>query len=145
METLNYHQLLKKISIVCNHKKTGLHEPIFSSDDIKSVNQSLYSSLVSSSAGMVSEFERNLKKYVKSKYCIATINGTAALHISLLIVGVKKNDEVLVPPFSFVSTANSILYCNAIPHFVDINTDNLGIDTKKLNSYLKSICKKKTV
>ena len=143
METLNYHQLLKKISIVCNHKKTGLHEPIFSSDDIKSVNQSLYSSLVSSSAGMVSEFERNLKKYVKSKYCIATINGTAALHISLLIVGVKKNDEVLVPPFSFVSTANSILYCNAIPHFVDINTDNLGIDTKKLNSYLKSICKKK--
>ena len=58
-------------------------------------------------------------------------------------MGVKKNDEVLVPPFSFVSTANSILYCNAIPHFVDINSDNLGIDTKKLNSYLKSICKKK--
>ncbi len=143
MKTLNHNHLIKKISSVCNFKKTGLHEPVFSNDDIKSVNKSLYSSMVSSSAGMVQVFEKNIKRYVKSNYCIATINGTAALHVSLLIVGVKKNDEVLVPPFSFVSTANSILYCNAIPHFIDINKKNLGIDVEKLELYLKSICKKK--
>ena len=143
MKALNHNHLIKRISSVCNHKQTGLHEPVFTNDEIKSVNKSLHSSMVSTSGGMVHEFEKNVKKYVNSKHCIATINGTAALHISLLIVGVKKDDEVLVPPFSFVSTANSILYCNAIPHFIDVNKNNLGVDTEKLYLYLKSICKKK--
>ena len=98
--------------------------------------------MVSTTGGVVDKFEKKLKNFVKSKHCIATINGTSALHISLLLVGVKRNDEVLVPPFSFVATANSILYCDAIPHFVDINEKNLGIDPDKLYKYLKSICKK---
>ncbi len=142
MKTKDLNNLVNKIYKICNFKKTGLHEPVFSQEEIKSLKKSIQSTMVSTTGGVVDKFEKKLKNFVKSKHCIATINGTSALHISLLLVGVKRNDEVLVPPFSFVATANSILYCDAIPHFVDINEKNLGIDPDKLYKYLKSICKK---
>ena len=67
------------------------------------------------------------------------MNGTAALHISLLLCGVQKDDEVLIPGLTFVATANAVSYCGAIPHFVDAEEDTLGIDPLKLEDYLSSI------
>ena len=64
--------------------------------------------------------------------------------LSLLAAGVKKNDEVLVSGTSFVSSANSIIYCDATPHFVDIESKTFGIDTNKLQKYLEKITKLKT-
>jgi perosamine synthetase len=68
------------------------------------------------------------------------VNGTAALHISLILAGVKKNSEVLVPGLTFVATANAVCYASAIPHFVDSEEETFGICPQKLDSYLSDIC-----
>jgi perosamine synthetase len=68
------------------------------------------------------------------------VNGTAALHISLILTGVKKNSEVLVPGLTFAATANAVCYAGAIPHFVDSEEETLGICPKKLDNYLADAC-----
>lgn len=67
------------------------------------------------------------------------VNGTAALHVSLLLSGVKHKDEVIVPGLTFAATANAISYCGAIPHFVDSEEHSFGVDPIKLEDYLSSI------
>ena len=84
-------------------------------------------------------FEQEIAKYTGAKRAVAVVNGTAALHISLLLAGVKRNEEVIVPGLTFVATANAVTYCGAIPHFVDAEEDSLGIDPLKLEDYLSSI------
>jgi perosamine synthetase len=80
------------------------------------------------------EFESILSEYIGS-YVVATNTGTAALHLALLLSGVKAHDYVLCPSISYVSTANSILYCNASPEFMDAG-DDLNVDIDKLERYL---------
>ena len=72
------------------------------------------------------------------------MNGTSGLHLSLLVAGVKSNEEVLIPSLSFVATANAVHYIGAIPHFVDINKDNLGMCHKSLQRRLENIAEKKS-
>ena len=77
--------------------------------------------------------------YAGSKYAVAVVNGTAALHIALILAGVQAGDEVLVPTLTFVATANAVAYCGAFPHFVDSEIETLGIDTERLRDYLAQI------
>jgi aminotransferase in exopolysaccharide biosynthesis len=91
---------------------------------------------VSSVGKFVDRFEHDLAQYTGAKYVVATVNGTAALHIALKLAGVMQDDEVLVPALTFVATANAVAYCNATPHFVDSEESTLGIDVAKLRSYL---------
>jgi aminotransferase in exopolysaccharide biosynthesis len=91
---------------------------------------------VSSIGKFVDQFESSVSEYTGAKYVVSVVNGTAALQIALKLVGVKSGDEVLVPALSFVATANAVSYLGAIPHFVDSETDTLGIDVEKLRSYL---------
>ena len=87
-------------------------------------------------------FEKKIKKLTKSKYVIATINGTSALHIALKLAGVSKNDEVLIPSLNFIASTNATLYCGGI-HFIDMK-NNLRVDIKKLDDYLmNNTCKVK--
>ena len=85
------------------------------------------------------KFESNFAKYTKSKYAIAVSNCTAALHLSLKSMGIKQNDEVIIPDLTFVADANAILACNAKPVLVDINKDNFFISP---SSVKKAITKK---
>jgi len=130
-------------TIICIIKKTinkteaVLHEPIIDEADLISVAQTLKSGYVSSVGQSINKFEKNLSEYTKANYVVAMNSGTSALHIALLVNGVCPNDEILLPALTFVATANSILYCNAIPHFIDSNIENLGIDNRKLLDYLK--------
>ena len=64
-------------------------------------------------------FEETLRKYVKSKYVLATINGSAAMQIAMIAAGIKGNDEILMPSFNYISNANAANNCGAIPHFID--------------------------
>jgi perosamine synthetase len=86
----------------------------------------------------VDRFEQEITKYTGAKRAVAVVNGTAALHVSLLLAGVKRNEEVLVPGLTFVATANAVTYCGAIPHFVDSEESTLGVDPHKLEDYLSS-------
>ncbi|MCV0393564.1 MAG: DegT/DnrJ/EryC1/StrS family aminotransferase [Nitrosopumilus sp.] len=76
----------------------------------------------------IEKFEKKLANYVGSKFCVTFNSGTSALHASLLSIGLKSNEEVLVPSFTFVATANSVLMAGGIPHFVDIEKEKFGLD-----------------
>jgi aminotransferase in exopolysaccharide biosynthesis len=76
-----------------------------------------------------------------SKYAIATVNGTAALHVSLKLVGVKSDDEVITQPLSFVATANTIRYCDAHPLFLDIDPATLSLSAKSVEKFLNQNCR----
>jgi perosamine synthetase len=80
----------------------------------------------------VRDFESNLKEYLRAKHVIAVNSGTAALHAALLAAGVKQGDEVLLPSFTFVATANSVIAAGAKPIFVDINREDYTIDVSDL-------------
>jgi perosamine synthetase len=73
------------------------------------------------------------------KHAVAVVNGTAALHAGMLIVGVRPGDEVIIPALTFVATANAVAHCAAIPHFADSEERTLGIDAAKLERYLSNV------
>lgn len=116
-----------------------LHTPSFEGNEWKYVKECLDTGWVSSVGKFVDQFEVNLAEYTGSKYCIATANGTLALHAALLLAGVKENDEVLIPDLTFVATANAVSYIRAVPHFVDVTLDTLGVDPIALHRWLTEI------
>jgi len=132
-------KILNAIKKVHHDQAAALHEPIFLGNEWSYLKECLDSTYVSSVGKYVDEFEIQLSKYTNSKFVIATVNGTAALHITLILAGLKANQEVLVPTLTFIATANAVGYCNAIPHFVDVEEKTLGIDTLKLYEYLKGV------
>ena len=137
-------KILKKLKKVINSKEsTPLHIPIFEGNEIDYVTDCIKSNFVSSVGEYVNKFENAISKYTGVKYAILTSNGTSALHISLLLVGVKRNDEILMPAMTFIATANAVSYIGAIPHFVDVDEKTLGIDSEKLDEYLSQICEMK--
>ena len=119
-----------------------LHEPTFDGNEAKYVQDCIESTYVSSVGKYVDQFEIELAKYTGAKYAVSLVNGTSALHLALKLAGVKAGDEVLIQAFNFVGAANAITYCGAVPHFVDIENENLGIDPIKLQNYLSEISKK---
>jgi len=117
----------------------SLHEPTIAAREKELVNDCLDSGFVSSVGQYVALFEQQLADFLGVRHVVAVVNGTAALHVSLLLAGVGKSDEVIVPTLSFIATANAVSYCGAIPHFVDSNELSLGLDTAKLEGYLADI------
>jgi len=117
-----------------------LHEPVFIGNEKKYVNECIDSTFVSSVGEFVEKVEKEFAKYVKSKYAIAVVNGTSALHIALEVIGVKNNTEVITQPLSFIATANAIKYCKADPIFLDVDLDTLGLSPKALKDFLEKNC-----
>jgi len=132
-------QVTKAVRNVVGNGPIKLHEPSFTGNEMKYVEDCINSTYVSSVGKYVDQFEIELSKYTGANYAISLINGTAALHLALKLAGVNQGDEVLVQAFTFVATANAISYCGAIPHFVDTEKENLGIDPVKLQDYLAEI------
>lgn len=121
-----------------------LHEPTMNGNEVKYVTECVESGWVSSVGSYVNLFEERLATYTGAKYAIAVNNGTAALHVSLRLAGVTKNDEVLIPSLTFVATANAIRYLDAIPHFIDVSESDLTVDTQKLSMYLEKTVVKRS-
>ena len=117
----------------------GLHEPVFQAHEWDYVKECLDTGWVSSVGKYVDRFELELAEFTGVKRAVAVVNGTSALHICLLLAGVKQHDEVIIPSLTFIATANAVSYCNAVPHFVDSEEKTLGIDPHKLKDYLSDI------
>lgn len=117
----------------------ALHEPEFAGNEWKYVKECLDTGWVSSVGKFVDEFERMLAEFNDVKHAVAVVNGTAAQHIALLAAGVRPGDEVIVPAFSFVATANAVSHCGAVPHFVDSSFDTLGMDPQALADHLSNM------
>ena len=106
-------------------------------EDIKAVVDVLKSDFLTQGP-KVEEFESEFAKYVGSKYAIAVSNGTAALHLSALALGVKKGTKVITTPLSFVATSNCIEYCGGEVEFCDINPDTLCLDIDLVREKLEN-------
>ena len=118
--------------------KFPAYEPWISKDDKKIVDKALSQSMLTLGP-QLEKFESNFCKYSNSKYAIAVSNCTAALHLSLMALGIKKNDEVIIPDLTFVADANAILACNAKPVIADINKENFFLSISNIK---KNITKK---
>lgn len=116
-----------------------LHEPLFAGNEWGYVKECIDSGWVSSVGSFVDRFEQDLADYTGVKRAVAVVNGTAALHICLILAGVKAGDEVLIPTLTFIATANAVSYCGAVPHFVDSEERTLGLAPQKLALYLEQI------
>ncbi|MBU5253546.1 LegC family aminotransferase [Lysinibacillus capsici] len=116
-----------------------LHEPTFNEKEVEYVTDCIETGWVSSVGAYVTRFEEDLAKFVGVKRAVAVVNGTASLHIALKAVGVEAQDEVLMPSLTFIATANAVSYLQAVPHFVDVNEETLGVDPVKLEQYLVQI------
>ncbi len=95
---------------------------------------------VSSVGPFVERFEHDLKTYIGAPFSVATVNGTAALHIALLVAGVKLNDQVIVPALTFIAPANAVRYVNAYPVFIDVEPNHGQIDIQKLTNFIENEC-----
>ena len=117
-----------------------LHEPRFFGNEKKYLNECIDSTFVSSVGKFVDMFEQKIAEFTGAKYAVTTTNGTAALHISLLLSGVEHGDEVMTQPLTFIATCNAISYCNADPVFIDVDLDTLGLSPTALKEFLKDNC-----
>lgn len=129
-------QVVNALRDVCGAGPLALHEPRFSGKEWEYLKTCLDSTFVSSVGEYVDRFEVDLAAYTGAKHAIAVVNGTAALHVALLLAGVKQGDEVLLPALTFVATANAVSYCGAIPHLVDSDEATLGVDPVALRTWL---------
>ena len=118
--------------------KFPAYEPWISDEDKKIVKKTLTQSMLTLGP-QLEKFENDFCKYSKAKYAIAVSNCTAALHLSLMALGIKKDDEVIIPDLTFVADANAILACNAKPVIVDINKENFFLSISNIK---KNITKK---
>jgi perosamine synthetase len=131
-----YENTVKFIKSLYGNKFIPLHEPRFMGNEKKYLNDCIDSTFVSSVGKYVDKFEEMICEYTGSKYAVAVTNGTAALHMSLILADVKENDEVLTQALTFVATANAISYTGAEPVFLDSASDNLGLCPDDLRLFL---------
>jgi len=121
----------------------ALHEPEFGGREWDYVKECIDTGWVSSVGSYVDRFERDLSAITGARHAVATANGTAALHICLLLAGVAAGDEVLMPALTFIATANAVSYAQATPHFVDSEERSLGVDARALDAYLGEIAERR--
>jgi aminotransferase in exopolysaccharide biosynthesis len=119
-----------------------LHAPVFAGNERAYVQSTIESTFVSSVGAYVNQFERMLAEFTGAKHVIATTNGTTALHMSLLLAGVRPGDLVITQSLSFVATANAIAHASAVPAFVDVELDTLGMSPDALQAFLERECER---
>jgi perosamine synthetase len=135
----NLDDFIGRIRQVTGPSTGGLHEPSFQGNEKKYLAECIDSGYVSSVGAFVTAFEESVRDFVGAKHALAIVNGTAALHLALLAVGVRPGDEVIVPAMSFVATANAVSHAGAIAHFVDVDEATWGIDPLMLRSHLAKV------
>lgn len=114
--------------------KTYLSPPTLSGNEVKYVTEAIESGWIAPLGPFVTRFENELCKISKTKFCLSTSSGTAALHLALLTLGVEKDDEVLCSDLTFVASVNAILYCNATPILIDSESTTWNMCPKLLRT-----------
>lgn len=109
-------------------KQIPVYQPELSGNEKKYVNECLDTNWISSKGKFVNLFEKNFASYIGVEHAIGVSNGTVALHLALLALGIDKDDEVIVPTFTYIASVNAIHYTGATPVFVDSLCDNWQID-----------------
>ena len=136
---MNYEKTIEYIkSLYPNKDFIALHEPVFSGNEKKYLNECIDSTFVSYVGRFVGEFEQLICNFTGAKYAVATVSGTSALHLALVLAEVGQEDEVLIQSLNFVATANAVSYCGGRPVFIDSEQETLGMCPEKLEEFLTS-------
>ena len=135
MDIAKFNQFVR--DIYDTDKFIPLHEPRFLGNEKKYVLDTIESTFVSSVGAFVTDFEGKIQAFTGSKRAVATVNGTAALHVALLMAGVQREDIVITQALTFVATCNALSYIGAEPLFVDVSLKTLGLCPKALDEYLE--------
>jgi perosamine synthetase len=117
-----------------------LHEPKFIGNEKEYINNAIDSTFVSSVGQYVDKFELMLASLTETTKSVAVVNGTSALQVALRLVGVEKGDEVITQGLTFIATANAIKYNEAIPIFLDVDLDTMGLSSIAVENFLEEFC-----
>lgn len=117
-----------------------LAEPTLAGRERQYLEECVRTGWVSSGGPFVARFEQRVAESAAARHGIAAVNGTAALHLSLLATGIQPDDEVLVPALTFIASANAVSYCGAHPVFVDVSPDTWTLDPEKVSEFLEREC-----
>ena len=131
-------EMLLEIRAIHGAGDIPLHRPVFVGNERRYLSECIDSNFVSSVGARVTEFEQRIVEFTGCKYAVATVNGTAALHVSLLLAGVKAKDEVLSQAVTFVATCNALAYIGAAPVFIDVDLDTMSMSPKALSDWLET-------
>jgi perosamine synthetase len=129
--------VIDRLRSVTGEGRVQLHEPVFAGNEWRYVKECLDTTFVSSVGKFVDRFEADLAAFTGAPHAVVVVNGTAALHMALLLAGVQSGDEVIIPALTFAATANAVAYLGAVPHFADSEERTLGIDHSRLREYLQ--------
>ncbi len=113
-----------------------LHAPVFQGNEKKYLEECIDTTFVSSVGKFVDKFEDEIAKYTAVNKAVSCVNGTNAIHLALMLVGVESDTEVITQPLTFIATANAISYCGAHPVFLDIDMDTMGLSPQALKNWL---------
>src|SRR5574344_1909498 len=141
---MNYQDFVSFVRETFNDKEGFiiLHDPRFIGNERKYIMDAMDSNFVSSVGEYVNKFEKAVAEFTGSKYAVAAVNGTSALHICLLLAGVHADEEVITQPVSFIATCNAITYTGAKPVFIDVNKETMGMCPQKLEEFLQENARK---
>lgn len=128
--------LVAHIRSVYGNGQVALHRPVFKGSERQYLVDCIDSNFVSSVGAKVTEFEAQVARFTGAKYAVATVNGTAALHVALQLAGVRRGDEVLSQALTFIATCNALSYAGAEPVFIDVDRDTLGMGPDALRRWL---------
>lgn len=130
------------ISFVKGHYNTTdfipLHAPYFHGNEKKYLEECIDTTFVSSVGKFVDQFEEMVAAYTGAAKAVVCVNGTNALHMAMMLVGVERDDEVITQALTFIATANAISYIGAHPVFLDVDLDTLGLSPKAVSSWLEN-------
>jgi len=109
-----------------------LYDPKIYNEDIQLVLETLKQGWISGNSPIIQQFEEKISNYLGNKYSLLCSNGTVALHLALLSIGIEKGDEVIIPSLSYIASANAVSYIGAKPVFVDVNLDDWQMNETKI-------------
>jgi len=114
--------------------KIPVAEPSIGEEELKLVSEAVKSGWVSSKGKFIEEFEENFAKYIGAKYAIATSNGTSALHLALIALGIDHKHDLIIPTLTFASVANAVIYTGSKPVLIDSHPEYWCIDPEKIEN-----------
>lgn len=137
---IEFESIIREIRSIFNSPTAfvPLHQPFFGGNEKKYLSETIDSTFVSSVGAFVDRFETMMQDITGAKFAIATTNGTTALHLSLLVAGVKPGDEVITQALSFIATPNAISHAQASPVFIDVDKQNMGLSPQALQSWFEA-------
>ena len=135
----DYSKTIDFIKLVYGYQEfTPLAVPVFVGNEKKYLNECIDTTFVSSVGQFVDRFEKDMAEYTGSKRAVVCVSGTNALHMAMILVGVKQDDEVLTQALTFIATCNALSYIGAHPVFLDVDRSTMGLSPNAMKEWLQN-------